>query len=334
MASPLVFVLGISLLLVGAGLFAWMFARDRQQRIAVRQNLDRQLEQSRLKASHVTTGVAGGLRAGTFPPAMINAAAHAAGATASAATAAAARESRGWDMPPWLLGAIPRPAAVAVPGVVLAVSAIMASSMGVVPAVAFLAFAIASVAFGVWFRLQGRRKQLVAQLPGFMDAMVRMITIGNSTQGAFQNATITAKQPLRDHMEKVTSMLRAGVELEAALLQVALAIRIDQLVLLASVLGLGVRYGGRADVLLERMGNFMRDEEQAERELQALSAETRMSAWILGMLPVLVGGFIIMINAAYFVTMWGDPSGRSMMLAAIGLQIAGGLILWRMARLD
>lgn len=334
MGSPLLFALSISFVLVAAGLFAWMVAQGRQQGALMRANVDRQIELSRAMASAAASAAASGLRAGTLPPAMINAASSAAGATASAATAAAAREARSWEMPPWLLGSVPKPAAVFIPGVVLAVFAVMAMAMGMVPAIAFLSLAVVSMAFGVWLRLQSRRKLIVRQLPGFMDAMVRMIAIGNSTQGAFQNAAVTAKAPLRGYMEKVTAMMRAGVELEAALLQVALAIRIDQLVLLASVLGLGVRYGGRADVLIERMANFMRDEEQAGRELEALSAETRMSAWILGLLPVLVGGFIIMTNAAYFVTMWNDPSGRNLMLSAIALQVVGGIILWRMARLD
>jgi hypothetical protein len=88
--------------------------------------------------------------------------------------------------------------------------------------------------------------------------------------------------------------------------------------LLASILGLGVRYGGRADLLLERVGNFMRDREQAEQELVAMSAETRLSAWILGLLPVGVGAFLIMTNPGYFMGMWNDGTGRILIFSAAG----------------
>jgi tight adherence protein B len=116
----------------------------------------------------------------------------------------------------------------------------------------------------------------------FIDAMVRLITIGNSTQAAFQLAISTTAAPLRGHLERAASLVRAGVDLDRALHQTAANVRVEEMFLLASILGLGVRYGGRADLLLERVGNFMRDREQAEHELVAMSAETRLSAWILG----------------------------------------------------
>ncbi|MDI9675005.1 type II secretion system F family protein, partial [Pseudomonas aeruginosa] len=81
--------------------------------------------------------------------------------------------------------------------------------------------------------------------------------------------------------------------------------------LVGSVLRLSVKYGGRADVMLERMAVFMRDLEQAERELTAMSSETRLSAFVLVMLPIAIGSFVVMTNPKYLYGMWGDPSGRS-----------------------
>ena len=78
----------------------------------------------------------------------------------------------------------------------------------------------------------------------------------------------------------------------------------------------------------------MRDREEAEAELSAMSAETRLSAWVLGLLPVLVGGSIIATNADYFGRMWTDSLGRSLVFSAAGLQLAGALLLYRLARLD
>ncbi len=103
--------------------------------------------------------------------------------------------------------------------------------------------------------------------------------------------------------------------------------------LVGSVLRLSVKYGGRADVMLDRMAVFMRDLEQAERELVAMSAETRLSAWVLGALPVGIGSFVIATNPKYFSAMWLDPTGRQLVYLAFILQIAGGYWLYRLARL-
>ncbi|MCY1562657.1 hypothetical protein D9M68_1000910 [compost metagenome] len=77
----------------------------------------------------------------------------------------------------------------------------------------------------------------------------------------------------------------------------------------------------------------MRDREQAEHELVAMSSETRLSAWILGLLPVCVAAFMIMNNPSYFLGMWNDGTGRMLVLMGVGLQASGGLLLYRLARI-
>jgi len=99
------------------------------------------------------------------------------------------------------------------------------------------------------------------------------------------------------------------------------------------VLRLSVKYGGRADVMLDRMASFMRDLEQAERELVALSAETRLSAWVLTLLPLGIGGFLIASNPHYFAWMWNDATGRKLVWLAFALQMFGAFLLYRLARL-
>ncbi len=139
--------------------------------------------------------------------------------------------------------------------------------------------------------------------------------------------------PLRYCLDQVSRMLRTGVEIDRAMLHIAKEYRIREFELVGSVLRLSVKYGGRADVMLERMATFMRDLEQAERELHAMSAETRLSAWVLGLLPIAVGSFVISTNPAYFTAMWTNDSGRSVLYVAFGLQVFGGFLLYRMARL-
>lgn len=237
-------------------------------------------------------------------------------------------------LPGWLLGAV-------APGALLAGCAVIAVAVGVaallsnaVSALGLLAMLLIGGAFMVWLRVQAMRRQIIRQLPGFLDVIVRLIVMGNSTQAAFQTAVSGAKHPLRLHMDNAMGLVSAGVDIDQALLQVARKVRIEELFLLASILGLGVRYGGRADLLLERVANFMRDHEEAEQELVAMSSETRLSAWILGLLPIVVGGSIITTNGHYFARMWTDPTGQLMVVAALVLQAVGGVLLYRLARLS
>jgi tight adherence protein B len=237
-------------------------------------------------------------------------------------------------VPGWLEGVVTMGQLVTGTVLVLGISFAVGLGAGPVAAGVIFLLLLALGAFGIWHRAQKMRALLVAQLPAFIDAMVRLITIGNAIHAAFQLAIPTTKAPLREYMEKANALVRAGVDLDQALAQMAERVRIEEMHLLASILGLGVRYGGRADLLLERVAHFMRDREQAQHELVAMSAETRLSAWILGLMPLGVGAAIVLINPAYFALMWQDDSGRSLLFGAFALQVTGVILLYRLARLS
>ncbi|MRS97858.1 hypothetical protein GJQ57_04220 [Ralstonia pickettii] len=188
------------------------------------------------------------------------------------------------------------------------------------------------VAFLIWNRTRKMNERLLQQLPGFLDGVVRLMSIGSAVPAAFQAASANTEQPLRNCLIAITQMQRAGKDLDAAVLTVGQQYRVNELVLLSSVLRLALRYGGRADIVMERTAAFMRDRQQAQRELFALSAETRLSAWIIGLLPIVVGGVIVMFNAAYIMSMWRDPMGKTLILTAFGMEVLGAVMLAKLAK--
>ncbi|MFM0156016.1 type II secretion system F family protein [Paraburkholderia sediminicola] len=220
-----------------------------------------------------------------------------------------------------------------VAGIGLALCLVAANEGGALAAGLTLLACFVFLYFVLSMRAHKRRQAIVRQLPSFLDGIVRLITLGNSVPAAFQAALQTTETPLRECLDHVSRMLRSGVEIDRALSHVASLYGARELELVGSVLRLSVKYGGRADVMLDRMASFMRDLEQAERELVAMSSETRLSSWVLGMLPVGIGGFLILTNPRYFGSMWFDPVGRQILYLAFGLQLLGAYLLYRLARL-
>jgi tight adherence protein B len=320
----------IALVLAAAGLMLWQWAKARQARQATERHLNQQILASAggvaVPAKPSLDNQAQGFIAGLMKDPWLE----------SEASAAAKSTPTGLlerALPDRLVGVIdPRSAALAI-AAILALASLAGLFGGWLAALSALCALLIAAAFVVWLKLQKFRRKLVSQLPAYIDAMVRLITIGNSTQAAFQLAIATTSAPLRGQLERSASLVRAGVDLDRALHQTASNVRVEEMFLLASILGLGVRYGGRADLLLERVGNFMRDREQAEHELIAMSSETRLSAWILGLMPVGVGAFFIVTNPSYFMGMWNDDTGRNMVLFAAGFQLFGAALLYRLARL-
>jgi tight adherence protein B len=203
---------------------------------------------------------------------------------------------------------------------------------GPISAVVGLLLYLVLAYFRLWSLGQKRLQKMAMQLPGFLDGLVRLVTIGNSLGSAFQAAVPGLEEPLKQVLERAAQLNRAGMELDSALRQVARVYNFSALYLIASVVGIGLRFGGRSDLVLDRMANFMRDLHHARQELIALSSETRMSAWILGLMPVGVAAFIVVFNNDMFASMWNDPTGQHMLLGAVALQLFGSFWLYRLAK--
>ncbi len=316
MSQGLVIVIIVALLMAAAGLLLWDFSARRQARLAAKRHLE-----ARLSSAPAATVSLSDMRFGAPLPEPAE--------EAAPASALARLPVPGWAhgavTPNLLYGGLAGIAAAFLLAWLLA-DAIRAAGLAVL--------LLVGGTFAIWLTVQKMRRELVSQLPAFLDVIVRLIVVGNSTQAAFQTAVASTKQPLRSHMDNTMALVRAGFDIDQALLQTARKVQVPEMFLLSAIIGLGVRYGGRSDALLERVANFIRDREESEEELAALSAETRLSAWVLGLLPVVVGGFIMIVNGDYFARLWDDPTGRNMVYGAAALQLAGVVLLYRLARLD
>ncbi|WP_211443934.1 type II secretion system F family protein [Collimonas humicola] len=188
------------------------------------------------------------------------------------------------------------------------------------------------VVFYFWLRTSKQKSTMLRQLPGFLDTLVRLVTIGNSIGAAFQTGILSTEGPLRVVLDRANRQVQAGVDLEHALRQQAVIYRFKELDLVGAVIGVSARFGGRSDLVLERMAAFMRDLEHAQNELVSLSAEIRLSAWIMGILPIAIGIFLIIFNNNMFAGMWHDPVGKKMLIVAVVLEAIGGYSLYRLAK--
>jgi tight adherence protein B len=191
-----------------------------------------------------------------------------------------------------------------------------------------------ALVLGVWIsrRILGLKRKLLRQLPDFLDNLVRLSALGNSLQMAFQVASQQVSMPLRALLDDTLSGTRSGLDLDRALSQAARPYRLDALEVLAVVLGVSIRIGGRSDQILQRMSDFMRDLEQAQQELMATTSETRMSAWVLGLLPPLCGLLMAIASPDFFQPVLHAPLGHKILGGALALELVGGFLLYRLAR--
>lgn len=182
------------------------------------------------------------------------------------------------------------------------------------------------------WRYQRRLKRMIEQLPTLLDHTVRSLKSGRTLADAVLGAINAAEAPLKDAMGRVQRNVHLGVSLPDAVSDLAELYEKDELRLFALGLKVNHRYGGNASELFENLIKMIRERDQASRQLRAMTGETRVTAVVLGLMPVGLAGYFLVSNPKYLLAMWNSGSGQMMLASAFGLQVVGCLALWRMLR--
>ncbi len=181
-------------------------------------------------------------------------------------------------------------------------------------------------------RYQRRVQRMVEQLPQLLDHSVRSLKSGRTLADAVLGAIDSTEAPLKQAMSRIQRNVQMGVSLPESVSDFAEFYERDEFRLFALGLKVNHRYGGNASELLENLIKMIREREQGARQLKAMTGETRMTAYVLAGLPIVMVGYFLMVNPGYLMSMWNDGTGRHLLLAAVALDITGTFVMWRMLR--
>lgn len=227
-----------------------------------------------------------------------------------------------------------------VPGWVLALGAVFCVLLALIAYaragwLAGLGCAVGLVALGYgWlrWRMENRVRKMVGQLPALLDHMIRSLKSGRTLTDAMLLAMERSTNPLRDALAVPRRSMELGVAPGEAMAEFAERYKCQEFHVLAMGIRVNQRHGGNASELLDSLIVLIRDQERASRQLRAMTGETRISALVLAVMPVMLAGYILVSNPDFFLGLWNETTGRYLLLAAAGLQVLGCYLLWRMLR--
>ncbi|MGF6130717.1 tight adherence protein B [Pseudomonas frederiksbergensis] len=182
------------------------------------------------------------------------------------------------------------------------------------------------------WRYRRRLDRMIEQLPQLLDHTVRSLKSGRTLADAVMGGIEASDDPLKHAMGRVQRNVQLGVNLPDAVSDFAELYEQDELRMFALGLKVNHRYGGNASELLENLIKLIRERDQGSRQLRAMTGETRMTAWVLGSLPMILVSYFMLTNPGYMLGMWHDSGGQTMLIIAVVLQVFGCLALWRMLR--
>ena len=197
-----------------------------------------------------------------------------------------------------------------------------------------LAAALALIGYAALNLLAARRAaRLGAALPGFFDRVRQLLVIGNSLQTAFTRAVQSSQPLLADFFAPTLRRMNNGAGMGESLQQCAEEIGLHEMRLFAASVAANMRFGGSLAHALANLVTYLRRRAAIERELRAETAQIRLSAWVLALLPLLVAGLIMTQNHAYARWFLVHPAGREMLAYCLVSQIAGAILMRRIVRM-
>jgi Flp pilus assembly protein TadB len=170
----------------------------------------------------------------------------------------------------------------------------------------------------------GRRRAAFAeQLPDVLQIIAGSLQSGFSLPQALDSVVRDDTQPAAAEFSRAIAETRIGGELEVALERVA--DRMGSMDLRWTVMAIRIQrsVGGNLVEVLHNTVEMMRERSAIRRHVRALSAEGRLSAYILIALPLLVGGWLFFSRDSYMHPLYTTPLGLAMLITAAVLMVLG-----------
>lgn len=175
------------------------------------------------------------------------------------------------------------------------------------------------------FKVKRRSKKLEAQLPDTLNLLASTLKAGYSFVQGIDAVGNEAEEPLAGEFRRTVNEARLGKDLDHALDD--LAERVDSVDLLWAIVAIKIQreVGGNLAELLSTVADTMTARSRLRGEVSALTAEGRMSAIVLLLLPFGVGAAMYFMNKPYISTLWTNSLGYIAMGVAGVSMVVGAL---------
>lgn len=180
-------------------------------------------------------------------------------------------------------------------------------------------------------RADRRRRKFDEQLPDLLRLIITMLQSGFGLPQALDALSSQADEPAAGEFRRFQLEVRIGRNPTDALSAIAERMKSTDFVWVVSAVEINREVGGELVAALEAVTETVRERQRLERQVQALTAEGRLSAWILTALPVVLFAVLGVMNPGYFDPMKESP-GPAMIVIGACLLVVGWVWMQRLIK--
>ncbi|HAF54738.1 MAG TPA: pilus assembly protein [Thauera sp.] len=184
-----------------------------------------------------------------------------------------------------------------------------------------------------WLRVR-RIEQLERQLPDALQMLAGTARAGLSLPAAIRQVSTELTPPLQQELLLVQHEQRLGVALDDALENLARRIPAQPVKLMVSAMRIANETGGSLAETLERTAGTLRSQHAMELKIRALTAQGKLQAWVVGLLPVFLLWVLARMEPEAMSLLWTTQLGWGVLGAVIVMELIGVLLIRRIVAID
>jgi tight adherence protein B len=188
-----------------------------------------------------------------------------------------------------------------------------------------------------WYLRKKQRDRVSKFNEGLADmitTIVGSLRAGFSFPQALKSVVEEASSPIRDEMESVLKEMQYGKNIEDALNDLKERMPSEDLDLMIQAILIQRQVGGNLATVLDKIVETIRDRTKIHRQISTLTAQGRLSGYVIALLPVILGFVLYLMQPNYIGTLFHNPIGIAMLVAAFISGIIGFVMIKKITSIE
>jgi len=205
----------------------------------------------------------------------------------------------------------------------------------VIPTLGNPLFLLIGALIGFWLprfwlsrRKAGRLAAFNKQLPDTITLIANALRAGSSFLQAIELVVRESRPPISTEFARVIREVNLGLPFEQAMENMVRRVRSDDLELMATAITIQHQVGGNLAEILDSIAYTIRERVRIKGEINTLTAQQRMSGYVVGFLPIALAGFLFIVAPQFMEPMFANPPGILGLPAGVIILTFGGIMMF------
>jgi tight adherence protein B len=177
-------------------------------------------------------------------------------------------------------------------------------------------------------RKSGRLNAFNKSLPDTITLLANALRAGSSFLQAIELVVRESRPPISTEFGRVIREVNLGLPFEQALENMVRRVRSDDLELMATAISIQHTVGGNLAEILDSIAYTIRERVRIKGEIRTLTAQQRLSGYVVGFLPIGLAGFLFVAAPNFMAPMFANPPEVLGLPAGVVILLFGGFMMF------